>query len=465
VRDWHASNSSGLFPSGLPAFADKLGLPLQLYTPFFDDNYISKYEMFENTQFKRTKVVVPKDSYPFFQDLFDLGLKETNGRMNTYEIDFMDVNFAGCADCFHNVRSADLWYEGLANAALERNISLQFCLASATDALLSLKHPAIVQARASGDYARPEGNTEPWGNTVTLGGASLLLGATAVAPSKDTLWTASPQPPTSSDRTHSGYTSQPHVDLDAVLAVLSLGPVGISDALGYTNVGLISQGFVSATNATLLRPSRPLSTLDSVWANASMVPAPACLGAKYPLPQCADARGAHAALNGGGPISHYLVLWLTTVDVALQPTDLYPAPSATTRLATREHIIAPPTLEAQQAGCVEGKKAADGCITILGKGVLPTLTAVGNNITDFSLTVVYEELANGAFFLGELTKFVHVSPQRFESVKVGGSGPSSITIELYGSKGETISLVSVDSNGVVHIKAVTMAGSSAKVEL
>jgi hypothetical protein len=84
----------------------------------------------------------------------------------------------------------------MADAAFERNITIQYCLPSATDMLASLAYPAVVQARASGDYARPEGNTKPWGNVVTLGGASLLLGATAMAPSKDTLWTASPQPPT-----------------------------------------------------------------------------------------------------------------------------------------------------------------------------------------------------------------------------------------------------------------------------
>ena len=71
----------------------------------------------------------------------------------------------------------------------------------------------LFQARASGDYARPEGNMQPWDNVATLGGASLLLGATHMAPSKDTLWTASPQPPTSSDRTTKGYHTQPHVQL------------------------------------------------------------------------------------------------------------------------------------------------------------------------------------------------------------------------------------------------------------
>lgn len=72
--------------------------------------------------------------------MFDLGLKETNGRFNTYEIDFLDANFQGCADCFNDVTAADKWYSGMANAALERNISIQYCLPSATDMLASLSY-------------------------------------------------------------------------------------------------------------------------------------------------------------------------------------------------------------------------------------------------------------------------------------------------------------------------------------
>ena len=118
------------------------------------------------------------------------------------------------------------------------------------------------------------------------------------------LW--SRQPPTSSDRTNSlTYTTQPHVELDSILsalpyppsasregrggeerrrggvavsasavrtaltppgsdrrATLSMGPVGISDGLGETDAALISQAFMSKTDSTLLRPSRPLSTVD-----------------------------------------------------------------------------------------------------------------------------------------------------------------------------------------------------------
>ena len=41
--------------------------------------------------------------------------------------------------------------------------------------------------------------------------------------------------------------------------------------------------------------------------------------------------------------------------------------------------------------------------------------------------------ANGAYFLGELDKFVHVSPQRFESVVVKGTGPCGLTVTAKGT--------------------------------
>lgn len=92
--------------------------------------------MSESTSFKGTKVVVPNDAAGFFADLFDLGLNMTNGRFSTYEIDFLDSNFKGCASCFEDVDAADRWYKGLGDAAFARNITVQYCLPSATDMLV-----------------------------------------------------------------------------------------------------------------------------------------------------------------------------------------------------------------------------------------------------------------------------------------------------------------------------------------
>ena len=58
-----------------------------------------------------------------------------------------------------------------------------------------------------------------------------------------------------------------------------------------------------------------------------------------------------------------------------------------------------------------------------------------------------------------MTKFVHVSPQRFDHVKVGGIGPSGLTAGVRGSVGEQIELVSVDPKGTVHRTTVTIPPS------
>ncbi len=390
--------------------------------------------------------MTPADSYAFFSDLFDLGNAQTNNRMKAYEIDFLDDNFRGSSSMFETVSSADAWYGGMARAALERGIAIQYCLPSATDMLQSLLYPAVVQARASADYVQKEQN--PY----SLGGSSLLMGATRVAPSKDTLWTASPQPGTMSDTEHDGlsYTTQPHVALDAVLATLSLGPVGISDGLGQADAGLISQAFRCANDSTLLRPSRPLSWVNSVLLNKTFrVPA-------------ADVRATHAAVRtspsqaAATHNSHVLLAWQTAGAVALGPGDLYPAPAdPDAPLAARLHVLAPGA--PQQAGCEEGAPAVPACVTLVQPGDAVVVPASGTSApANFTLLAVYEPFENGAWLLGELTKFVHVSPQRFDWAGVGGAGKSGLRAGVRGAAGEVVRVTSVDANGTVHVADIAI---------
>ena len=55
--------------------------------------------------------------------------------------------------------------------------------------------------------------------------------------------------------------------------------------------------------------------------------------------------------------------WMTTEDVTLQATDLYPAPKAGSKLAVREHY----TRGQQSEGCEDGKPAMH-CVQMLAAG-------------------------------------------------------------------------------------------------
>jgi len=90
----------------------------------------------------------------------------------------------------------------------------------------------------------------------------------------------------------------------------------------------------------------------------------------------------------------------------------------------------------------------------LSGGVI--VPASGTDLSNFTLMAVYEPLSNGAWFLGELSKFVHVSPKRFDYVGVGGGGAVGIIAGVRGSPGESITLTAVDTNTTVRIKNVVI---------
>lgn len=260
------------------------------------------------------------------------------------------------------------------------------------------------------------------------------------------------------------------MQLDAILATLSLGPVGISDGLNQTDPNLISQSFMSPTDGTLLRPSRPLSWVDSVFYNRSFVNPNTVL----------DIRSTHAlvpAARGNDPTgpfatSHYVVAWRTTAAAQLQATDLYPAPSTDLALAVRAHVVTPAGA-AQYAGCTDGQPASPSCVTILPAGAQPSIPATGGNPDDQSLTVVYEPLSNGAWFLGELSKFVHVSPQRFEYILAGSTaeqyaaedgvgvqpGPAGLIVGVKGTAGQSVTLVAIDATQTTRVVTVVIPES------
>eukprot|EP01050_Picozoa_sp_SAG11_P000922 SAG11_NODE_34_length_22265_cov_11.264730_8_plen_206_part_00 len=197
----------------------------------------------------------------------------------------------------------------------------------------------------------------------------------------------------------------------------------IADGYNMTDVGLIGQAYRCATDGMLLRPSRPLSAVDSAFLNHSAGGAP-CMGGTCNV---SNVRGTHSAISvfaDNGNVrstlhTHYFVAWGTRPDATLQPTDLYPTPFANdARFGVREHVFEPGP--GQAAGCVAGKPAAT-CLAVLEPGVARVVKATTGG--EVRLTVLHEQLPNGAYLLGELSKFVHVSPQRFASITLGGSGP------------------------------------------
>ena len=153
------------------------------------------------------------------------------------------------------------WLGGMTAALADLGMSMQACMTAPSEIMMSAEGmPALTNARVSGDGGRDVG-------LAALG--SLLTSLVGVGWSKDNVRTADPE--------QGNVDAMQTIELQMLVAALSLGPVGIADALSAlpsdptaritSNVSLVKGAI--ALNGTLLQPSFPLTPLASFCAGSS----------------------------------------------------------------------------------------------------------------------------------------------------------------------------------------------------
>jgi len=373
------------------------------------------------------ETVDPTDSKEFFTWFMKKGTEKAG--MASFETDFMNQN-VNCVDEFvEDSFGADEFLAGMAGAALELNTPIQWCYASPNVLFSSLNFPAVTNFRVSFDYC--------YGHSYEIGESSLLVWALGAAPSKDTLWT------TENNRTetpgcewtvdHEAVAAELHV----VLAIMSTGPVGISDAMGMTNVTLLHR--IISKDGSLLQPSKPITAVDSSFLDDSKLD-----GYVY---------GTH----GLGP-SWIFVSFQLHDPFPVTLRDFWPrlkteptlTSSSVSRLVYRTFASSPDCLDganALETGCVtmvsikntEEEKAKERLNDSATVFIAPTSSfeSPGSHLSPNVITVWQECPQSGVFFLGELEKYVALSSKRFKSLTCTKHGVSAL---IQGSEGEVVEL-------------------------
>ena len=190
--------------------------------------FAGDYDLFQ----KHAKTQSPKgcwyptgeSAFGFFSDLFDAFLKLG---MTSYETDFMSDHLLPTLGLANHTLGLRKYHEGLARAAFERKVPVQFCMPTVCQVLAAAKFPAVTNARVSTDYAteRAPGQQPPshWVPNYFIGFPSMLLWSIGLRPSKDIVATSHKEP-------GGGIViTNRNVELDYALAVLSCGPVGLAD--------------------------------------------------------------------------------------------------------------------------------------------------------------------------------------------------------------------------------------------
>eukprot|EP01043_Picozoa_sp_COSAG02_P015445 COSAG02_NODE_659_length_18772_cov_14.955015_20_plen_163_part_00 len=161
--------------------------------------------------------------------------------MVSFEPDFMNQNYNCVKEFVESAGLAREWQMGMATAALEMNLTVQWCYATPTDILAALEMPAVTNFRVSNDFC--------YGESWKVGVSSLIVWAAGAFPSKDTLWTSDNGRFSVGGCPWTPDHETPAAALHVVIALMSTGPVGISDMEGGTNVTLITRTITEVSNS------------------------------------------------------------------------------------------------------------------------------------------------------------------------------------------------------------------------
>lgn len=143
------------------------------------------------------------------------------------------------------------WHRMLDDAAQENNINLIWCMATPADMALAVSLKRVVALRTSDDYRYAEDAADLWRWHLTVNCIAKALGQW---PFKDVFLSHD------NHKEKVDIEGDPNAELEALLAALSAGPVGIGDRMGRTNKEIVMR--TCRSDGVLIKPDLPLCAMD-----------------------------------------------------------------------------------------------------------------------------------------------------------------------------------------------------------
>lgn len=337
-------------------------------------------------------------------------------------------------------------------------------------ALASVELSQVTQIRVSDDHV-PGWIGDP--QQAFIGLPSMMAGALGLAPFKDNYESYGGEQP--------GASFWPFVEkapsMQHAISVLSAGPVSPGDLVGYA----VRSEVVRSVNAAgrLLHPSRPATAIDRQVAARAF--GPALSGGP------AGEVWATGSYVSGWTWGHVIAMVLTA------PFSFLPGDLASTVVAHASMMSAPRARMAQAAasGAVSAlsSNAGEATAALSAPGDLGVVAYALNtstldasslvvqpfddahaiplvtcNLVDFQLWHTAPVHSNGWAMLGDLTKYVPVSPARIASVEEDGY---DLIVSLVGSAGEAVPLTfwEQSSGTTVTLNCVLDAAGTARAAM
>lgn len=383
----------------------------------------------------------------FWVDLLQNTTAAWGGGLATYEQDWLYNELGGVDALLTNLTLGRQWILQMAAGAQAAGLTMQLCMAYPRHLLQSVEAQAITQVRASDDHV-PPGTTMQW----RMGYSSLFAWSLGVAPFKDNAWSTSSQPGGSC-----GNAFEPSPGLHLAISVFSNGPVTPGDGVGFQNVDQIMR--TTRADGVVLHPSRAMTAIDADIVGRTFPSAAATTGPVY----------ATYSFVGGAVYDSILAADLP------QPFAVAPANLAGVRadLALRDssrplrerlawpapaHAAPAAAAAASVAYSVNTSSMALGSLVVQPFDAAHPISLAACAEADFQVWHTAPVFANGWALLGELSKWVPVSPQRVAAVE---ASDSQLIVQLVGAPAEAVALSGYLGANTVTLQCVLDAAGRA----
>lgn len=163
--------------------------------------------------------------------------------IETFEHDWLVECFVGVRQLREEPGRATAWLRGIDEAAAARGRTLQWCMATLADMVTASGLPRVTSVRTSGDHGYLAGPGFLWAWFLLVNRIARPLG---LHPFKDVFLSGSEL-----------------AGVDALLSLLSTGPVGIGDRLGQADPSVVAP--CHRADGLLVKPDVPVAALDDAF--------------------------------------------------------------------------------------------------------------------------------------------------------------------------------------------------------
>ena len=242
-----------MFPQGMPAFQEELGLPLVAHNRYCAENspYCDKYGCVYSSPDEKKKGAYPTDP-AFWDEIMD---NAVDYGVVIYEQDWLYTHMDIIPWMREGLGNAESWYDNMANAAGERDLTMQLCMASPEFLMQQLKHDEETHVRTSHDYKGGLPKAYFW---MPFHKAGLFAHSVGLWPFKDNFRSSTGQ-----GAAYYWFLPEANPWEEALVAAMSGGPVGPSDMIGMSDRDLIMK--TCRSDGLLLKPDRPATPIDIMF--------------------------------------------------------------------------------------------------------------------------------------------------------------------------------------------------------